>query len=104
MSVSEFKINENLTLKLNDKGETRIFVAGVYFRQCKYLLLNIPVDDLTSFEELKSIDEAALKLDNSLEISNDRTQTVQIPPETEFWGHCSNLQVWYGYIYNTNNG
>ncbi len=102
MSVREFKINEHLTLKLNDKGETRIFVAGVDFRQCKYLLLNIPVQNLTDFEELKSIDEVALKLDNSLEHSDDHTQTVRIPPETEFWGHCSNLQVWYEHNYRTN--
>ncbi len=92
-------MNQHLTLKLNTKGETRIFVSGVYFRQCKYLLLIIPTQHLTNFKELKSIDEVALNLDDSLESLDGRLNLI--PPETEFWGHCSNLQVWCEHGYKT---
>jgi hypothetical protein len=95
---NEFKINEFLSVRL-EQEKTNIYVKGLFFNQCKYLLLNIPVNEITCFEEIESIDEAAEKLDRSLE----RTSPIkyEIPPETEFWGHCSNLQVWVENDYNT---
>jgi len=59
--MNEFKISDLITLKLED-GKTLIYVDGVEFRQCKYLLLDIPVEQASSFEEIDSIDEAAEKL------------------------------------------
>ena len=98
---SEFQINEYLSLRLED-DRTNIYVAGKLFRQCKFLLLNIPIDKLSTLDELESIDEAAEKLDHSLEPRRDVKESMyKIPPEVEFWGHCSNLQVWYEYEYNT---
>ena len=47
--VPEFRINEYLTLKLEEDGKTFIYVAGKLFRQCKYLLINIPVDKARYF-------------------------------------------------------
>ena len=67
--------------------------------QCKYLLLNIPVEKISSFDEIESVDEAADKLDKSLEPFEGRVD--KIPPEVEFWGHCSNLQVWAENNYDT---
>ena len=100
--ISEFKVNEYITLKL-EKGinaiKTVIYVNGKPFDQCKFLLLNIPVDGITSFDEIVSIDEAAEKLDHSME--GDGLYPYEIPPETEFWAHCSNLQVWYENNYDT---
>jgi len=99
---AEFQVNQYLSLKLeNDK--TNIYVAGKLFRQCKYLLITIPVEKISSFDELESIDEVAEKLDHSLEPRRDVRQqfTYNLPPEAEFWGHCSNLQVWYENGYNT---
>lgn len=97
----EFQINEYLSLRLED-DRTNIYVAGKLFRQCKFLLLNIPIDKLSTLDELESIDEAAEKLDHSLEPRrNVKESMYKIPPEVEFWGHCSNLQVWYEYDYNT---
>ena len=93
----EFKVNEYLSLKLEDSS-TNIYVKGELFQQCKFLLLNIPVDEIMSFEDIDSIDEAIEKLDRSLE---GRSKDLVIPPETEFWGHCSNLQVWYENHYDT---
>ena len=93
----EFKVNDYLSLKL-EGNITNIYVKERLFQQCKFLLLNIPIDEITSFDAFESIDEAADKLDRSLE---NPSSNFIIPPETEFWGHCSNLQVWYENNYDT---
>ena len=96
--MKEFKINKYLILKL-EKNRTNIYVNGEKFDQCKFLFLNIPINDITSLEDINSIDEFANILDSSLE--KEKGNIIQIPPETEFWGHCSNIQVWFEYNYNT---
>ncbi|MGQ4874853.1 MAG: leucine-rich repeat domain-containing protein [Promethearchaeia archaeon] len=63
------------------------------------MLLNIPVEKIKMFDEIDSIDEAAEKLDKSQEPIEG--YTPRIPPEVEFWGHCSNLQVWHEHNYDT---
>jgi len=63
--MTEFKVNEYLTLKL-DEGKTNIYVKNEVFRQCKHLKL--------------------------MELANH--EPALITPETDFWGHCSVLQVW----------
>lgn len=93
----EFKINEYIALKFENK-ETVIYVGGKKFIQCKYLLLDIPVEETEGAEEvgkIKSIDEAAETLDRKAE------HVEVIPPKTEFWGHCSNLQAWAENNYDT---
>ena len=97
-SEKEFKVNEFITLKLEDE-KTNIYVKGQLFNQCKFLLLNIPVDKISTFDEIESIDEAAEKLGSSLE--GPGIDKFGIPPEVEFWGHCSNLQFWAEMNYNT---
>ena len=89
--MKEFKINEFLTLKLED-GKTNIYVKGEHFDQCKFLMLNIPIDETHKFEEIESIDEAA----DILGWTEEEQEGVEyeIDHDTEFWGHCSNLQVW----------
>ena len=91
----EFIINEYLKLRLEQR-RTIIYVNNHPFRQCMYLLLNIPVNRIEEYDEIKSIDEAALKLNRKME----RNHNI-IPPETEFWGHCSNLQAWTDNDYDT---
>ncbi len=95
--MREFKVNEFITLKMEDQL-TIIYVAGERFQQCKFLLLNIPVDKQNSFDDIKSIDEASEKLNGSREASKN---AFYIPPEVEFWGHCSNIQVWVENSYDT---
>ena len=90
-----FKVNNFITLKL-ENNETIIYVNGKRFNQCKFLMLNISYDRITGFNDIESIDEVASKLDKSLE-----NKELKIPPEVEFWGHCSNLQVWAENNYNT---
>lgn len=86
----EFKINEYFSLRLED-GVTNIYVAGKIFDQCKYLLLNIPKQEIEEWNKFDSIDEVSESLDHSLE--GDEAYKYEIPPETEFWAHCSNLQA-----------
>lgn len=104
LAKKDFKVNEYITLKLEWVGgaqeqETVIYVLGKWFRQCKYLLLNIPVAKISSLDEIDSIDEATSKLDHSQE--GNLFSRRRILAEVEFWGHCSNLQVWAEYDYDT---
>ena len=96
----EFIVNEFLSLKL-EEDITMIYVAKEPFIQCKFLLLEIPTQTMTFLDNMKSIDEVAQELDRSLEPEDESTRVNKIPPETEFWGHCSNLQAWYENDYNT---
>jgi hypothetical protein len=98
--MEEFTINKFIKLRLED-GKTVIYVNDERFDQCKFLLLDIPVNEMTSLNELESIDDAIQKLDHSLEQRDENGSKHIIPPEVEFWGHCSNLQVWYENNYNT---
>lgn len=96
----EFTINEFITLKLED-DKTNIYILGEEFIQCKYLLMNIPIQDVEQYDEINSIDEAAEKLNKSLEQGKPESFKIDIPPQVEFWGHCSNLQVWVEQDYDT---
>ncbi|MFX1324397.1 MAG: hypothetical protein ACFE8N_05540 [Promethearchaeota archaeon] len=95
---TEFIINKYLILRL-EYGNTNIYVGEKLFKQCKFLLLNIPIDGTSEFVDVESIDEAAERLDHSMERGHPRN--YYIPPEIEFWGHCSNLQAWYENNYDS---
>ena len=109
--MSEFKVNDFLTVKFSYPS-TKIYISGKYFMQCKRLILNIPKTELKQYNRIDSIDEAAeiydhyvheheVLKDNGLpEVENDENFTL-IEPEEEFWGHCSNLQVWVENDYDT---
>jgi len=96
--MNEFKINDFLILKL-EEGKTNIYVNGEQFEQCKFLMLDIPLDEIYRFDEIDSIDEAADILGWRFE--GQMGVKYEIDPETEFWGHCSNLQAWYENNYDT---
>ncbi len=63
--MTEFKVNEYLTLKL-EEGKTNIYIRNDVFTQCKHLKL--------------------------MELATH--EPTLITPETNFWGHCSALQAW----------
>jgi len=96
--MKEFIINSYLSLRL-DYNQTNIYVNGERFEQCKFILLNIPMDETERFDDIESIDEAA----DILGWTEERQLGVvyKIDPDTEFWGHCSNLQAWYEHNYDT---
>lgn len=91
--MSEFKINDNITLKLEDQ-ETVIYFNGEKFIQCKGILLNRTINELNSVLIKNSIDELMDEFDVELDMEI-------VSPETEFLVHCSNLQVWSENGYNT---
>lgn len=93
-----FKVNKYLSLRL-ENGKTVVYVKGRIFRQCKYLLFDIPVNGTKEYGEIDSIDEAAEKL--RIPWHKQRSYSAEISPKTEFWGHCSNMQAWYNYNYDT---
>ncbi len=93
--MKKFNVNRYITLKL-EEGKTNIYVNGQIFDQCKFLFLNIPVEKISSFDEIESIDEAIEQLGSSVE-----HRVIDIPPEAGFWGHCSNLQAWAENNYDT---
>nr|NGX50083.1 hypothetical protein [Candidatus Anoxychlamydiales bacterium] len=94
MFKKEFKINKFLSLELRG-SKTFIYVNGKEFTQCRYVLLNIPIDDIEQYNAINSIDEVLDNLDHSLEENSEA-----LPPGTEFWAHCSNLQAWAEREYN----
>jgi len=95
-----FVVNEHITLKLRGI-KTIIYIDGKEITQCKYLLLNIPKAEAQD-EKCVSIDEFGNKYSRILELNTSNAKKQGISPETEFWGHCSNLQAWVENDYNPN--
>lgn len=91
-----FILNEFLKLKLEGR-QTYIYVNNERFRSCVYLLLNIPTEDVESLDDVKSIDEADLRLNHDAHGSTN----CYIDPKEEFRAHCSNMQAWVENGYNT---
>lgn len=98
LDAKTFVINDYITLKL-EFGKTQIYLNNELFINCKYLLLNIPKEDIILYDEVESIDDAMVILDNSLE--QDSIYNYSITPDQEFVAHCSNIQTWYENDYNT---
>ncbi|MFO8018982.1 MAG: hypothetical protein R6U96_10125 [Promethearchaeia archaeon] len=92
--MKEYKINEYIIVKL-ENGKTNIYVNGKIFRQCKYLAFQLDVNNLSQYDQIRSIDEMEER-DRS-----DEYNKLNISAEDEFWGHCSNLQAWVDNNYNT---
>ncbi|MFX1488115.1 MAG: hypothetical protein ACFFBI_03140 [Promethearchaeota archaeon] len=110
---NKFKINKYITLKLEPwfnfdrflpKKKTNIYIMGRLFQQCKFLIMDLPIDDLEDYSEIDSIDEVADKFRWTIEGQLDHQgfpESYEIPDEVEFWGHCSNLQAWVESNYDT---
>ena len=97
-SIDEFRINKFLSVCL-ENGRTNIYVNDELFKQCKYLILHIPVANLDSYDKIDSIDEA-IEINRKLRPHLQRTKE-RIGEQTAFWGHCSNLQAWADSGYDT---
>ncbi len=88
-------INKYLKVALIDNYSI-IFVNNLEFIHCSYLLVDIPKENVEDYDNIQSIDDIAGNLNHMLE-----TQFYEISPETEFWGHSSNLQAWYEHGYDS---
>lgn len=93
--TTEFEINPYLTLRL-EGDETVIYVAGKELLTCKYLLFEIPETDIEDYSDIESIDATINRYGKEHELRHEL-----LDPETEFWGHCSNLQAWAENSYDT---
>ena len=109
-NMKEFKANKYILLRL-EGIYTQMYVNNERFVGCARLILNISKKEVDSFDEIESIDEASELSDHYL-IDNEiykeehgklafSPYSYDIPPETEFWGHCSNIQAWIENDYNT---
>ncbi len=105
----EFKVNDYITLKLKN-GKTVIYIKKKPFINCKRLVLQIPINMISKFDEIGSIDEAADVYKKTImdgityegfHGTNPLEIQVNVSDKEEFWGHCSNLQVWVENDYNT---
>jgi len=92
---AEFKINDYLTLKLMDE-RTEVFVNNKQILICKGLKINLPLSEVNKLDQFNSIDDLEQYIN-----SHPVQDTINIPPKTEFWGHCSNLQAWAEHNYDT---
>ena len=91
-----YKINENITLKL-ENNRTNIYIKGEKFDQCKYLLLNLEAEAIPEYDDFESIDDVFKYYSRK----NESNKFI-LDPKTEFVGHCSNLQAWVENGYNPN--
>ena len=96
VQAKTFRVNEFLSVRL-ENGVSNIYVKGLLFNQCKYLLLNLNRNEVRNYDSIGSIDEAEGVLSKRMESRNN----TFIDPVTEFWGHCSNLQTWAENGYDT---
>jgi len=96
--MKEFMSNNYFSLRLENE-KTNIYVNNKKFQQCKYILIDIPIDVLND-DELESIDEY---IDEYKKVkASIKMKAEKLPPVVEFWGHCSNLHYWYLQQYDTN--
>jgi len=92
MTLRSFIVNKYITLLLKD-GKTEIYVNNELFLNCKKLVLQLNESNFEEFEAILSIDDLAERDDLG-------GQLIDIPPDVEFWGHCSNIQAWVDNDYN----
>ena len=99
---NKFMINDYITLKLED-NETNVYIGGIQFVQCKFLLINVDRANPKKYEELKDIDEAVKLYGKDLEemSQNEKEEKFNVTPEEEFRAHCSNIQAWVENGYDT---
>lgn len=117
----EFKVNEFISLKL-EENNTVIYVKDEPLEIHTFLMFNIDYKYLRELESVKVLE--TVSLDGVIEklgwipaglgshfnpepahqhcVGEGYDVTYDISPETEFWGFCSNLQVWAEHDYDTN--
>lgn len=88
-------IDKYIEVRLLENGQTKIFIDNKPFIQCKYLLINIPAKEFDEAMESQTIDDLKTNYSNK----HEQDKSI-IPYETEFWAHCSNLQVFSENNYN----
>lgn len=92
--MKTFVINRYLNLKLKDK-KTFIHVGDKEILVCKKVGIIISPSKIWDYLKYETIDDLE-------ELNYTYDENLEITPETEFFVHCSNLQIWENNGYNTN--
>jgi len=88
----EYRINKFIELKL-ESDKTVIYIASKPFIMCKGVFIEIPAEKVYLDIEAYHIDELSEKSEQHFKYN--------IPSETIFWTHCSNMQAWAEHGYDT---
>lgn len=94
----DVKLNQHLSIRL-ENNKSNIYINGRKTLVCSRLILSIPIADIKRFDGLNSIDE--ITSEYKVLTAEREKNCLSITPEEEFWGHCSNLQVWIEHDYDT---
>ena len=100
--LSEFKVNEYITLKLLHFYEDSppSIHTGIFIGDKRFLTsLNIKIHDPKEIMDVHSTIDSMDELADLNEIVFRRPP--EVTPEQEFWGHCSTFQVWVEHDYDT---
>lgn len=103
VSENEIELNKLISLKLESK-QCNIYINKELFRNCKILILNIPIDDVAKFDDITSIDHLKETMSSKgikYESHYQKRNEDLITPEEEFQAHASNLMAWIENEYNT---
>lgn len=98
--LKEFKVNEGIILRL-ENGDSNIFVNDKLILQCRYLLTNQLKESKKKPDVFGSVDEFEDFYEDTSEVFIQEGEFPPLDRETEFWGHCSNIQAWAENDYNT---
>jgi len=90
--MKTFRVNEYITVKL-EYDKSNIYFNNTLFMQSKFLLLGGSHGGVIEafISHFRFVDEEELLYHN---YEYKKFINAKIPHETEFWAHCSNLQVW----------
>lgn len=91
MSV-QFRVSPYIVLRL-EGTKSVIYICDKKLLVCKDLLLEVSESNVGFYNSFNSVDEI---IDSSAPGLN-----LEISPEVEFWGHCSNIQAWVENNYDT---
>ncbi len=89
----EFQVNNLITLKL-ENNKTVIYIDEKPFILCKCLYIDIPTEKF-------NLDSIGISSVDELRKKHDLPFKYHLKPETEFWAHASNLQVFVENDYDT---
>ncbi|NMC07685.1 MAG: tetratricopeptide repeat protein [Candidatus Lokiarchaeota archaeon] len=94
VQIKRFVVNEHLDIAREPGGKIRAYVNGKPFIQCMRLILTIPLGADT--REITSIDEAVKQFGSVYQGAGmePAVKDIQMDPDEEFVGHCSNIQAW----------
>lgn len=101
----EYTINPYIILRLEENSNwapfprSHLYVNEELFIECSVIIANIHKEQRHEYNRLNSIDELVeIAFSNDIE---DKSIEMDISDDLKFWAHCSNIQAWCDYGYDT---